>query len=331
MTAAMPIPWIPDAVPHLVLLLAALAIDAAVGGRPGPFGMLPHPVRLIGALIDRLERRLNDPARSERQRRWRGGLTVLLVCGVSGGLGWAVAAMARELPVLLLVELALVVSLLAQRSLFDHVRAVGRALRDGGIGSGREAVAHIVGRDVTALDEHGVARAAIESCAENFSDGVVAPVFWYAVAGLPGLLVYKATNTLDSMIGHRSERYLAFGWAAARLDDALNLIPARLAGLLLAGVAAVMPGASGRRALAVMRRDARRHRSPNAGWPEAAAAGALGLALGGPRRYGEEEVADPWLGDGDTEATPEDIGRMLRLYTAACLLAAAVIAALALV
>lgn len=323
-------PWFADAaVPHLVLLLAALAVDAAVGGRPGPFGALPHPVRLIGALIDRLERRLNDPGRSGGERRWRGALTVLVVCAGCGGIGWAVAAMARELPVLLLVELALVVSLLAQRSLFDHVRAVARALRAGGTAGGRTAVGHIVGRDVASLDEHGVARAAIESCAENFSDGVAAPVFWYAVAGLPGLLVYKAANTLDSMIGHRSERYLAFGWAAARLDDALNLIPARLTGLLLTGAATLLPNASGRRAFAVMCRDARRHRSPNAGWPEAAAAGALGLALGGPRRYGQERVADPWLGDGRPEATAHDIERMLRLYAVACLLTAAVVAVFA--
>jgi adenosylcobinamide-phosphate synthase len=326
----MPFPWFPDAaVPHLVLLLAALATDAAVGGRPGPFGILPHPVRLIGALIDRLERRLNDPAGNERQRRGRGGLTVLVVCAVCGGLGWAVAAAARAVPGLLLFEFALVVSLLAQRSLFDHVRAVAGALREGGTAAGRTAVGHIVGRDASALDEHGVARAAVESCAENFSDGVVAPVFWYAIAGLPGLLVYKAANTLDSMIGHRSERYLAFGWAAARLDDALNLIPARLAGLLLAGAAAILPDACGRGAFAIMRRDAGRHRSPNAGWPEAAAAGALGLALGGPRRYGEEQVADPWLGDGKSEATARDIDRMLRLYAVACLLTAAAVAAVA--
>ena len=327
----MPIPLSPDAaVSHILLLLAALAIDAAIGGRPGPFGVLPHPVRLIGALIAWLERRLNDAGRSDGMRRRRGVLAVLIVCGLCAASGWAVAAAARQVPAAILVELALVVSLLAQRSLFDHVRAVARALRGGGVEAGRGAVGHIVGRDVRVLDEHGVARAAIESCAENFSDGVVAPVFWYALAGLPGLLVYKAANTLDSMIGHRSERYLAFGWAAARLDDLLNLIPARLAALLLTAAAALMPAASGRRALTVMRRDARGHRSPNAGWPEAAAAGALGLALGGPRRYGDDVVSEPWLGDGRTEANPEDIERMLRLYLLAGLLQALLVGAAAL-
>ena len=322
-------PWSADAgVSHLMLLLVALAIDAAVGGRPGPFGILPHPVRLIGALIDRLERRLNRPELGDGSRRRRGVLTVLAVCGVCGGIGWGVAALARAAPALLLVELALVVSLIAQRSLFDHVRAVALALQSG-VETGRSAVGHIVGRDVRVLDEHGVARAAIESCAENFSDGIVAPVFWYAVAGLPGLLLYKAANTLDSMIGHRSERYLAFGRAAARLDDLLNLIPARLAGLLLAAAGFVLPTARGRRAIAVMVRDAGKHRSPNAGWPEAAAAGALGLKLGGPRLYGEDDAREPWLGEGRADATAADIDRMLRLYAAACLLNAGVVAALA--
>ncbi|HYN37815.1 MAG TPA: adenosylcobinamide-phosphate synthase CbiB [Rhodospirillales bacterium] len=327
----MPIPLSPGAaVSHLLLLLAALAVDAAIGGRPGPFAVLPHPVRLIGALIAWLERRLNHAGQGGGDKQRRGVLAVLIVCGLCGAIGWGVTALARQVPAAILVELALVVSLLAQRSLFDHVRAVARALRGGGVEAGRTAVGHIVGRDVRVLDEHGVARAAIESCAENFSDGVVAPVFWYALAGLPGLLVYKAANTLDSMIGHRSERYLAFGWAAARLDDLLNLIPARLAALLLAAAAALMPAASGRRALTVMRRDARGHRSPNAGWPEAAAAGALGLALGGPRRYGDDVVSEPWLGDGGSEANAEDIERMLRLYLLACLLQAAVVGAVAL-
>ena len=323
-------PWSADAaVSHLVLLLAALAIDAAVGGRAGPFGVLPHPVRLIGALIDRLERWLNRRDLGDGARRGRGVLTVLIVSAVCGGVGWAVAAAAREIPALVLVDLALVVSLIAQRSLFDHVRAVAGALRGGGVEAGRSAVGHIVGRDVRVLDEHGVARAAVESCAENFSDGVVAPVFWYALAGLPGLLVYKAVNTLDSMIGHRSERYLAFGWAGARLDDLANLIPARLAGLLLVAGAAVLPDACGRRGLATMLRDAGRHRSPNAGWPEAAAAGALGLKLGGPRCYGEGAAREPWLGGGRADASAEDIERMLRLYAAACVLNAVTVAAVA--
>jgi adenosylcobinamide-phosphate synthase len=189
----------------------------------------------------------------------------------------------------------------------------------------------IVGRDPDQLDEAGVCRAAIESCAENFSDGVVAPVFWLALLGLPGLIAYKAINTADSMIGHRSTRYESFGWAAARLDDLVNLIPARLSGLLVAIVAPIAGGTTGS-ALRVMWRDAAKHHSPNAGWPESATAGALGLALAGPRRYGERIVDDPFLNaEARKDAMPSDIGRSLDLLVAACLFEAAAYAALALV
>jgi adenosylcobinamide-phosphate synthase len=193
----------------------------------------------------------------------------------------------------------------------------------------REAVSMIVGRDPEALDEAGVCRAAIETTAENFSDGVVAPAFWYLVAGLPGIAVYKAVNTADSMIGHRTSRHAAFGWAAARLDDLLNLIPARLAGLLIV-TAAVLTGANARGAWSAMRRDARHHRSPNAGWPEAAMAGALGVALAGPRRYGGGPVEDAWMNAGGrTDARPEDIGAALRLFAAACAVQALIISGIA--
>jgi adenosylcobinamide-phosphate synthase len=222
-------------------------------------------------------------------------------------------------------------TLIAQRSLYQHVVRVRTAFADGGLAEARRAVSMIVGRDPDQLDEAGVCRAAIESCAENFSDGVVAPVFWLALLGLPGLIAYKAINTADSMIGHLSPRYASFGWAAARLDDLVNLIPARLSGLLVAAVAPVAGGATAT-ALKMMWRDAAKHRSPNAGWPESATAGALGLALAGPRRYGERVVDDAFLNAGARkEATAGDIGRALDLLNAACLLQAAVYAALALV
>jgi adenosylcobinamide-phosphate synthase len=228
--------------------------------------------------------------------------------------------------------IALVAStLIAQRSLYQHVARVRTAFADGGLAEARRAVAMIVGRDPDQLDEAGVSRAAIESCAENFSDGVVAPVFWLALLGLPGLIAYKAVNTADSMIGHLSPRYASFGWAAARLDDLVNLIPARLSGLL---VAAVAPVAGGRTATAlrVMWRDAAKHRSPNAGWPESATAGALSLALAGPRRYGTRIVDDVFLNaEARQDASPGDIGRALKLLMAACLLQAAAYAALTLV
>lgn len=335
-----------DLLSPLVLLLLALGLDAAFGGRAGIFAAVPHPVRLIGWLIDRLDATLNRDRDGDLRRRLSGFLTVAVVCGLCGGIGGIVVALADRFWPLAAVELVLMVSLLAQRSLFVHVRAVAAALRSSGLAAGRVAVAHIVGRDVETLDEAGVARAAIESAAENFSDGVVAPVFWTVLFGLPGLLVYKAANTLDSMIGHQTTRYRAFGWAAARLDDALNFVPARLSGLLIVAGALALAGrtrlfgSSSRvvhdgeswhvcRAWASMRRDARRHRSPNAGWPEAAAAGALGLRLGGPRRYADATIDAPWLGDGRAEATAADIDRMLRLYRAACAVNAALVAAFA--
>ena len=176
--------------------------------------------------------------------------------------------------------------------------AVAQGLEDGGLPAGRAAVGRIVGRDVESLDAAAVARAAVESLAENFADGVVAPVFWMAVLGLPGAAAYKAINTADSMIGHRTERHRAFGWAAARLDDLVNLPASRLAAVLLVAAACLVPGASPGGALAAVRRDARGHRSPNAGWPEAAMAGALGFALAGPRRYGGVLVEDAVMGRG---------------------------------
>jgi adenosylcobinamide-phosphate synthase len=230
------------------------------------------------------------------------------------------------------ILLALIASIfIAQRSLYQHVAEVRAAFAEGGLTEARDAVAMIVGRDPEQLDEAGVCRAAIESCAENFSDGVVAPVFWLALLGLPGLIAYKAINTADSMIGHRTERHASFGWASARLDDLVNLVPARLSALLLA-VAAPIAGGSIGKSLAIVRRDASKHRSPNAGWPESAMAGALGLALAGPRRYAGHMVDDPFLNaEANRQAVPDDIGRALDLYTAACVIEAAIYAALALV
>jgi len=306
----------------LLLLLAALALDMVVGDLPGAFRFLPHPVVLVGHAVDWFDRRLNRERRDAETRRVRGILTVAALVLAAALLGLALALVLRRLHYGWAIEILLVAILLAQRSLFDHVAAVGRALGQGGLVGGREAVRHIVGRDPLSLDEHGVARAAIESLAENFSDGVVAPALFYGLFGLPGLFVYKTANTLDSMIGHRSPRYLQFGWAAARFDDLLNLLPARASGVLLAAAALVLPEARVAPAFRVMLRDAGKHRSPNAGWPEAATAGALDLALAGPRRYHGEVVNDPWLGDGRARATGADISRALRLYIIACLLQA---------
>jgi adenosylcobinamide-phosphate synthase len=314
----------------LLLLLAALAFDAAVGDPASIFRRLPHPVALVGMLIGRLEQRLNRQDHSDRDRRLGGIATVVVVVFVAAGAGALVDAAAARWALGSIAEVALLTALLAQRSLYDHVAAVASALDRDGLAGGREAIRHIVGRDPESLDEDGVGRAAIESLAENFSDGVVAPVFWFLLLGLPGICAYKAVNTLDSMIGHRSDRYRAFGWAAARLDDVANLVPARLAGLLIAIAGGIMPRASGKDALVIMVRDAGKHRSPNAGWPEGAMAGALDLSLAGPRQYGGERVEDAWIGEGSEDAGADDIRRALGLFVVACLIEAALIGAVAL-
>ena len=302
----------------LPILAAALALDALFGEMGALFRALPHPVEAMGRLIGAMDRRLNRPERGETARFWRGAFTVAAVAGIAAAAGWLIATLARGIPGGWMIEALVAATLLAQRSLYAHVAAAARALRLEGLAGGRRAIRHIVSRDPAALDEHGIARAALESLSENFADAVVAPVFWYAVAGLPGMLAYKAINTADSMIGYRSDQYRAFGKAAARADDAANWIPARLAGLITA-LAAAPAGDDPTRALKVMWRDARTHASPNAGWPEAAFAGALGLALGGPRVYPGEGTKEHWIGgDGKRKYGPGGIGRGLKLYVWAC-------------
>jgi adenosylcobinamide-phosphate synthase len=312
-------------------ILLALALDAAFGEPAWLYARVPHPVVFFGRLVGLLDRTLNRESATRFARRLSGIAAVILLVTLTAGPAWLLSWGLSATPWGWVVEAILASTLIAQQSLYTHVAAVAAALETEGLTGGRRAVSMIVGRNPESLDEHGVCRAAIESCAENFSDGVVAPVFWLALLGLPGLIAYKAINTADSMIGHLNPRYLSFGWAAARLDDLVNLIPARLSGLLVAAVASVAGGTTAT-ALRVMWRDAAKHRSPNAGWPESATAGALGLALVGPRRYGERIVDDVYLNaEARKEATSSDIGRALNLLIAACLLQAAAYAALALV
>jgi len=274
------------------MLALALILDAAIGDPDWLWERVAHPTVLLGRLVDRLDARLNRG----RGRRAKGALALALV------------VLAALVPAVILgldrfggvFEVAGAAVLLAQASLIGHVRAVARGLATS-LAEGRRRVAQVVGRDPDALDRSGVARAAIESAAENFADGVVVPAFWFALAGLPGIAVYKAVNTADSMIGHRSERHRDFGWAAARLDDVMNWIPARLAGLILC-----LAG-GGSAAVRVMWRDARLHRSPNAGWPEAAVAASLGIQLAGPRIYGGAATADPSLNPEGRAPAPGDI------------------------
>jgi adenosylcobinamide-phosphate synthase len=307
-----------------IVLTAALLLDRFIGDPVWIWRRVPHPVALFGKALDFADRRFNRPDDLPLAKRRNGFLAVTALLLTAAGLGWALEAAICRLGAAGWALEALVVSVfLAQKSLADHVSAVALALSNDGIAGGRRAVSMIVGRDPDQLDEAGVCRAAIESLAENSSDGVVAPAFWFAMAGLPGLLAYKLLNTADSMIGHLSERHRDFGRFAAKLDDAANWIPARLTGILICAAAALHYGVRrGRAALDVMLRDARQHRSPNAGWPEAAMAGALRLSLGGPRRYGTDFVNAPQLnGAGRRDANGADISQaLLHFWTAMLLL-----------
>lgn len=305
-------------------LLAALFLDALIGD---PWGRA-HPIALLGRLVGVLDRRLNRTGRGPRARRARGLIVVLLVVGLAAAVGWAIAWVSGGAWGWL-IEAGFVAVLLAQRSLFQHVWRVARALDRDGLDAGRAAAVHLVGRDVSALDRHGVARAAIESAAENFADGVVAPAFWYLILGPAGIAAYKAINTLDSMIGYRDETYRDFGFTAARLDDAASWIPARLAAVILCLATPFVPSASPRGAIATMARDAREHASPNAGWPEAAMAGALDLALNGPRSYAGVMGDQPWIGTGRARAEPGDIRRALFMLVVGCGVTAGLVAVLA--
>ena len=280
-------------------------------------------------MIAALEHRWNREADAPALRRMFGVLALVVLLGVVAMATLAIQSALLILPFGVIGAAILASTLIAQRSLHQHVARVADALERDGLRGGREAVSHLVGRDTETLDEAGIARAAIESLAENFSDGVVAPVFWMIIAGLPGAAIYKAVSTADSMIGHQSRRYQAFGWAAARLDDLLNLPASRLSALLITAASAVTNGHSAPAAWRAVCRDANHHLSPNAGYPEAAMAGALGLALGGPRAYGGVRVEGAFMGDGRRAVQTADIRAALGLYRCADAILIAIIAALA--
>ena len=293
----------------------ALMLDAAIGWPGWLYARLGHPVGAIARLIGRLETRWNRPDRSFSHRRAAGVAALAIVVAVTVATAWACVLFVERLagPSAWIPLAALAWPGLAQRSLDDHVRPVAKALIDGDLADARRRVAMIVGRDAASLDAAGVARAAIESLAESFCDGVAAPLFWLVLLGVPGLWAYKAINTADSLIGHREERWRAFGWAAARTDDVVNVVPARLAALAI-GIA------GGGKGLAHVRREAGKHASPNAGWPEAAMAGVLGVQLAGPVAYEGIRQDKPWIGSGRADLTDADVIRALAVYRRACLI-----------
>ncbi len=288
-----------------------------------------HPVTWIGRLVDALDTWLNRDAGSKGERRTGGIVAVLILIVIVGTVALVIQHELLRLPLGIIAAGFIASSLVAQRSLNGHVADVAIALEKDGTAAGRIAVSRIVGRDTAQLDAAGVARAAIESLAENFSDAVVAPIIWMVIAGLPGAALYKAINTADSMIGHRTPRHEAFGWAAARLDDLVNLPASRFSALVLVAAAALIKDADAAGAWRAVRRDAARHRSPNAGYPEAAMAGALGLSLAGPRSYSGALINDAVMGDGRRDANAADIRRALALFHCADAILIALLAVIA--
>jgi adenosylcobinamide-phosphate synthase len=310
------------------LPLLAMLIELCIGYPQRLTRAIGHPVTWMGGFIKRCDGFLNRDTAPSLQRRLMGALSLVILLGLVGAAAFVVQSQLLRLPYGIVPVALLASTMIAQRSLHRYVATVASALSKDGLEAARRAVSHIVGRDTAGLDRAGIARAAIESLAENFSDAVVAPVFWLAVAGLPGIALYKAINTADSMIGHRTPRHVDFGWAAAKLDDLVNLPASRLTAVLLIAASVLRKDASARHAWRAVRRDAARHRSPNAGYPEAAMAGALDLSLAGPRVYGGVRVEDAFMGDGRRDADAKDLVRALALYRTADALALAVVGAL---
>ena len=284
---------------HLEFIVVALVLDSLMGEPIWLWARIPHPVQIMGGAIAKFDQKLNLGG----ARRLKGIFALAILIVGFTGLGWGLAAV----PDAGALEVLGAAILIGHRSLVQHVAAVATALGQD-LDSGRQAVSMIVGRDTENLDSSAVARGAIESAAENFSDGVVAPVFWFVLFGLPGIMAYKLVNTADSMIGYRSEKYLEFGWAAARLDDVMNFFPARITAALIALSMLSKP------ALWVIRQDAGHHRSPNAGWPEAAMAGAMGVALSGPRVYDGTLTDYRYVNAaGQKELGPQEISKAVRV------------------
>ncbi len=314
----------------VTLAVLAMLIELCAGYPQSLLRAIGHPVTWIGGLIAALDRALNRDNAEPEVRRAAGIVAVLVLLVMVGTIAFICQHALLRLPFGIIAVALLASTLIAQRSLYRHVADVAAALETGDLAASRAAVSHIVGRDTAELDASGIARAAIESLAVNFSDAVVAPVLWLAIAGLPGGALYKAINTADSMIGHRTERYAAFGWAAARLDDLVNLPASRLAALLLIAAAALNRSGAATLAWRTVWFDAPRHRSPNAGYPDAAMAGTLGLSLAGPRVYGGVRVDDAVMGGGRWDANAADIRRALALYRRADAILIAILAVLAL-
>jgi len=312
---------------NMLIGLIALIAEPLLGYPALLQARIGHPVQWMGALIDLFDRHMNDEATQAKTRRRAGIIMLVVLCTITALLTLTISLLLHRLPFGWVAEALLASVFLAHRQLGQAVRAVADGL-EASLLRGREAVSHIVGRDTKALEEEEVARAAIETLAENASDGVIAPLFWLLIFGLPGIAVYKAINTADSMVGHLNARFADFGWVSAKTDDVVNWVPARLTAILFCLAAFIMPGASGSAALQATLRDAGKHKSPNAGWPEAAMAGALHFGLGGPRAYDGEMLNLPTMGSGRRHLGPDDIRKAITLYAIALALAGILVAGL---
>jgi adenosylcobinamide-phosphate synthase len=310
---------------YAAMMLVAIGLDLALGWPAPLYARIGHPVTWIGALISTLDRAWNHDSAADKSRRLAGVACALVVIGLVAAMAYGVQILLPQGWLGIALGGLLAWPFIALRSMYTHVAEVVSPLQANDLPKARQAVSMIVGRNTEVLDEAGIARAAMESLAENTSDGIVAPLFWGAIFGLPGIAGYKAINTLDSMIGHRTPRFEAFGWASARIDDLVNLIPARLTGVLFA-----ITSARPKTALKVMWRDAGLHRSPNAGWPEAAMAAGLGVRLSGPRVYHGHTAHEPWVNGESPDPSAKDLQRGLALYGRAMALLALGLALLAL-
>lgn len=297
-----------------VLAFAATLLERFIGYPRPVLNAVGHPVMWMGKLIEILEQNANNPTISAARRRRNGFVMLAILLATTAFISLLIVWTLRDIPFGWAVEIFLASTLIAQKELGMAVKSVADGLRES-LTQGRHAVSHIVGRDPEQLDEDGVARAAVESLAENTSDGIIAPIFYLLLFGLPGVALYKAINTADSMVGHKNERFADFGFASAKLDDLANFVPARLSALIFAITARFTSDMDHNAAWRSARRDAKNHRSPNAGWPEAAMAGAIGVKLGGARDYDGETVELATMGEGKDVIEPEDIDRALKLYS----------------
>ncbi len=312
----------------LILLLLAMVVEAYAGQWNALKDLRFHPIRLLGGYADWCDRKLNRESRSQTDRAVRGAVFTLVLVILCVAAGLAVAFLSQTIPMFWALETLLIMMLINQRGTYAQVRKIGKALRDDGVETARLSLAPLTSESVEKMDAHNVARTSIESCAETLAAGVLGPVFWYVLFGFPGLLVFKGISILDSRIGRRTAKYRAFGFTAARMNDILLFVPALLAGLFVLVASFFVPTVNPGKSFKIMFRDAGKHRSRNIGWPLAAMAGALGLALAGPRRFAQETISESWVGDGTAMATPRDIGRGLYLFGVACLINAALVAAL---